>query len=132
MMFFLSAGSWQGFASSFCLWMTAVTQLPGSGPGESAGAGSPFTTYMAGVAIYSLIIGALVTILLGAGLLIVNLGLLSKRPEDRTGGRNPSDLGILKSNTWPEAPYEQNLLPAEESPEVVEEAKEEDLKRPAA
>jgi hypothetical protein len=94
--------------------MQAQAATPGGGVGQSAGAGSPFNTYMAGVAIYVLIIGFLVAIMLIGGFLIVNLGLMSKRPEDHIGKRTPSDVGILKNNLWPEVPYLKNSLPAEE------------------
>jgi hypothetical protein len=90
---------------------------PGSGVGESAGAGSPFNNYVVGVAIAVMIVTLLVTALLIGAFLIINLGLMSKRPEDRIGGRNPSDLGVLKNNAWPEVPYEKNALPAEEEEE---------------
>lgn len=91
-----------------------VAQLPGSGVGGSAGAGSPFSTYTAGVLVYGILVGLLVSSLLLSAFLILNLGLLSKRPEDRVGSRTPSDLGILKSEIWPESPYEKTSLPAEE------------------
>jgi hypothetical protein len=101
----------------FWLLLAAVDQVnlsPGSGVGHSVGAGSPFSTYTAGVAAFVFMAGALVAILLIGGFLVVNLGMLSKRPEDRTGKRDPSDVGILKHTAWPEAPYSQNQLPAEE------------------
>jgi len=87
---------------------------PGSGVGHSSGAGSPFTTYTAGVLIYGLATGVLVSILLIGAFLILNLGLLSKREEDRIGKRTPSEVGILKNNIWPEEPYVKTVLPAEE------------------
>lgn len=87
---------------------------PGSGVGQSAGAGSPFTNYIAGVAAYSFGVGVLVTLLLVGAFLILNLGLLSKREEDRTGARDPSDVGFLKNTNWPQQPYERTALPAEE------------------
>jgi hypothetical protein len=98
--------------------LEVVTQLPGSGPGHSAGAGSPFTSYDAGLVAYAFIAAVLVFGLLGGAFLIINLGLLSKRPEDRTGKRTPSDLGILKHRVWPEVPYERAALPAEEEDEL--------------
>lgn len=100
--------------------LSVASPLPGSGPGQSAGAGSPFTDYTAGVAIYLFVIGVLVSVLLISGFLMVNIGLLSKRPEDRLGGRNPSDLGILKTNIWPEAPFDRAEFPAEEEGEGEE------------
>ena len=92
----------------------AIQQLPGSGVGNSAGAGSPFSDYTAMAVGMALLAGVLVGIMLAGGFLIVNLGMLSKRPEDRIGKRDPSDVGILKYNVWPEAPYSKNQLPAEE------------------
>ena len=90
---------------------------PGSGIGHSVGAGSPFNDYTAAVAAYCLIIGFLVTLLLFGAFVVLNLGLLSKRQEDRVGGRSPSDLGFLKSNVWPEVPYEETELPASDDEE---------------
>lgn len=75
---------------------------------------SPFTDYMARLVVEVFLVGVLVTILLLGGLVLVNLGLMYKRPEDRVGGRTPSDLGLLKNEAWPEVPYEQNILPAQE------------------
>jgi len=95
---------------------------PGSGAGESAGAGSPFTDYTASVAIYAFFIGVIVTVLLVGALFIINVGLMSKREEDRVGGRTPSDVGFLKENVWPEVPYVGYQLPAEEE-DYIEEKK---------
>ena len=75
---------------------------------------SPFTNYTAGVAIYVLMIGFLVAVLLIGGMLVINLGLLSKRAEDRVGGRTPSDLGLLRNSVWPMEPVDKRVLPAEE------------------
>lgn len=87
---------------------------PNSGP---MAADSPFSDFDARVTIFTLLAGVLVTVLIGGGILILNLGLLSKRSQDRVGGRVPSDVGILKSNIWPEAPEEREILPArDESP----------------
>src|SRR5690349_16709204 len=94
---------------------------PGSGIGQSAGAGSPFTNYTAGVAIFTLLVGFLVTSLLIGGFLVLNIGLLSKRPEDRIGNRTPSMPGILKTEIWPEEPYKEFSLPAEEEDEEYRE-----------
>ncbi len=93
----------------------AQAQLPGSGVGQSAGAGSPFNNYDAGIVVVVFLVAILVAIVLIGAFLLVNIGLLSKRPEDRTlVTRKPSDLGVLKNTVWPEAPYEENVLPAEE------------------
>ena len=94
--------------------MQVQSAAPGASVGQSAGAGSPFSNYMAGVTIYVLLVGFLVAILLIGGFLIVNLGLMSKRPEDHIGKRTPSDVGIFKNNMWPEVPYLKRSLPAEE------------------
>jgi hypothetical protein len=83
--------------------------------GHAAGiAGAGLSDYTARVAIYVLLVGVLVAVVLIGGFLIVNLGLMSKRPEDRVGGRTPSDLGLLKSQVWPEEPYQAKALPAED------------------
>lgn len=70
--------------------------------------------YTAAVVIQVLLIGALVTALLIGGILLLNLGLMSKRREDRTGGRTPSDVGFLKETNWPEEHENVPRLPAEE------------------
>jgi hypothetical protein len=46
--------------------------------------------------------------------LILNLGLLSKRPEDRTGHRDPSDLEVFQNQVWPNAEEDKAVLPAAE------------------
>lgn len=77
-------------------------------------------------------IGVLVVILVGGGLLTLSLHFLTKRREDHIGSRNPSDMGILKSSTWPEE-YEIRQLPAmevEPAPEPSE--RETSGKEPAA
>lgn len=93
---------------------SAADSVPSPIGGNSMMAGSPFTDYTAGVVAYVLMTGFLVATLLIGGFLILNLGLLSKRKEDRIGGRTPSDVGILKSTVWPEEPDESPTLPAEE------------------
>lgn len=84
-------------------------------------AASPFTDFTMGAIAYVLMIGILVAVLLGGGMMVLNLGLLSKRAEDHTGGRNPSDVGILKGSVWPPEPDRSPVLPAQEedSPNVV-------------
>ncbi|MFL5814377.1 MAG: hypothetical protein ACJ763_12430 [Bdellovibrionia bacterium] len=84
------------------------------GSKNSMMAGSPFTDYTGAVVIYVIAIGALVAILLIGGLLVVNLGLMSKRAEDRTGNRTPSDVGILKDTLWPQEGESRTILPAED------------------
>ncbi len=93
--------------------------IAGGGVGESLGAGSPFTNYTAAAVVYVLIAGVLITGLLLGAFLIINLGLLSKRQEDRVGHRDPSDLGILKTGVWPEEAEDSAVLPAEESEEIL-------------
>src|SRR5687767_9120391 len=58
-------------------------------PSATAAAESPFNSYTAGVVGYALGAGFLVSVLLIGGFLVLNLGLLSKRTEDRVGGRTP-------------------------------------------
>lgn len=86
-------------------------------------ADSPFTDFTAAAVGYVLLIGFLVSILLIGGILVLNLGLLSKRAEDHTGRRTPSDVGILKGTLWPEQ-YKQTILPAEEEEEAGEQGTE--------
>jgi hypothetical protein len=94
-------------------------ELPGSGVGESLGAGSPFTSYTAAVVVYVLLAAVLITGLLIGAFLLINLGLLSKRREDRVGHRDPSDATILQGEVWPDEPAEFTVLPAEEQePEI--------------
>ncbi len=111
------------FVNLYSFWISFhryVAELPGTGVGESLGAGSPFTNYTAAVVIYVLLAGVLITGLLIGAFLLINLGLLSKRQEDRVGQRDPSDLEILKTGVWPEEPEVPQLLPAEED-EFLEE-----------
>ncbi len=104
--------------------------LPGSGVGESLGAGSPFTHYTAAVVVYVLLAGVLITGLLLGAFLLINLGLLSKRREDRVGRRDPSDVGILREGVWPEEAEDRAELPAEEEGYFPSEG-DEDLRRRA-
>ena len=89
------------------------------GPIVASSLRSPFTDYTASVLIYGLLVAFLVITLLAGGFLVLNLGLLSKRKEDRVGGRTPSDVGILKHSNWPEEPYDEVKLPAEEPLEEI-------------
>ena len=86
-------------------------------------ASSPFTDFTMGAVAYVLIIGALVVILLGGGMLILNLGLMSKRDQDHVGGRTPSDVGILKTSIWPRERENAPVLPAEEDEPFVAKAR---------
>jgi hypothetical protein len=70
--------------------------------------------YTAAAVIQVMIIGFLVSVLLIGGILIVNLGLMSKRPEDRVGGRTPSDVGFLQGSNWPTHEKDRRRLPADE------------------
>ncbi|MGZ6369640.1 MAG: hypothetical protein ACXWPM_02785 [Bdellovibrionota bacterium] len=75
------------------------------------------TPYAARAVVFTLIVGVLVVLLLGLGMLVISYGLMSKRPEDRIGERNPSDSAFLRNEIWPEQPYEEHTLPAEEEGE---------------
>ena len=103
---------------SFAGWVNAAG--PGSGAGQSAGAGSPFTNFTAGVLAYGILVAVLVSVLLIGAFLILNLGLLSKREQDKIGKRTPSEVGILKNNIWPPEPYLNRVLPAEEDDFTLE------------
>jgi len=97
--------------------ITASAQAAGagSGAGGSTGAGSLFSDYTAGVVVYVLLSAFLVAVLLIGGMLIVNFGFLAKRPEDRIGGRTPSDIATFKGNVWPDDVVVRNTLPASET-----------------
>ncbi len=82
------------------------------GQTTTAQADSPMTDFTAAAISNVLLVAFLVITLLGGGILILNLGMLSKRANDRVGERDPSDVAILKNETWPEAPYEDNIFPA--------------------
>ncbi len=74
--------------------------------------GNPFNAYTSSVLSTGIVVAVLFVLLILGGLLFVNWAFLSKRRQDRTGGRNPSDVAILKENIWPEAPYEEKEFPA--------------------
>ena len=109
----LGAGLWGGWVQA----ADQVVQKAAPVVHDSMQAGSPFSSYAASIAIYTVISCFLVFTLLAGGFLVVNLGLMSKRAEDQIGGRTPSDVGILKTNIWPQVPYDVNRLPAEEDDE---------------
>jgi hypothetical protein len=70
---------------------------------------SPVTSYTAGVMLYMLLVGFLVTFLLGGAFAVLNIGLMSKRDSDSSlGHQDPSDVSLLRSHR-PRA-----VLPAEE------------------
>lgn len=75
---------------------------------------SLFSDYDAQVAFYVMLAGVLVAVLLIGGILVVNFSMMSKRPQDKTGRRDPSDVALLRSVAWPQEPYEAWALPAEE------------------
>jgi hypothetical protein len=89
---------------------------PGSGP---MAADSVFSDFDARMVVFILMAGVLVTILIGGGILVVNLGMLSRRDQDKVGGRVPSDVGLLKNSVWPEEHEEQNVFPAREEKKRV-------------
>ncbi len=74
--------------------------------------GNPFGSYTSAVLSTGIVVSVLFVLLIIGGMLFVNWAFLSKRKQDRTGGRNPSDVAILKENIWPEAPYEEKEFPA--------------------
>lgn len=82
-------------------------------PRNSMMAESPFSDYTAQAVIYTIILGFLVTVLIGGGLLIVNIAMLSHRANDQQGRRSPGDLKILKSSNWPTGEPYRPVLPAE-------------------
>lgn len=94
-----------------------VDKVPSPIGNNSMQAGSPLTDYTVRAIAYVLVIAVLLAILFVGAFLVLNLGLLSKRKEDRVGGRTPSDVGILKGTVWPESPDESPQLPAEEEEE---------------
>jgi hypothetical protein len=70
---------------------------------------SPVTSYTAGVMLYMLLVGFLVTFLLGGAFAVLSLGLMSKRNEDdKLGHWDPSDVAILREHRA------RQILPAEE------------------
>jgi hypothetical protein len=75
------------------------------------------SNFTIGAITYILVAGFLVSALLIGGMLVLNLGLMSKRDRDLIGGRTPSDVGILKNTTWPAEPENVNHLPAVEQDE---------------
>src|SRR5947209_4908615 len=92
----------------------AATTVIGNTVRNSMMAESPMNDYTIKVALYVLMVGFLVSFLLIGGMLILNIGLLSKRPDDQVGGRTPSDVGILKDTAWPQVVTPRTQLPAEE------------------
>lgn len=76
-----------------------------------------YTGFTARAVVYILLVAILVVILLIGAFMVINLGLMSRRPEDRVGTRTPSDLGILKTQLWPQEPPDRAVLPASDEEE---------------
>jgi hypothetical protein len=99
---------------------TVFAQLPDTAkpgpqvPTNSMMAGSPVTPYTASVMGYMIWIGVLVSVLLIGGFLFINIGLLSKRGENETRHREPSDVDLLTHRLWPNENRVHPVLPAEE------------------
>jgi hypothetical protein len=62
----------------------------------------PMSNFTIDAILQTFLVGVLVVILLAGGILVVNFGLLSKRREDHTGHRDPSDVGVFKDRTYPD------------------------------
>jgi hypothetical protein len=70
---------------------------------------SPVTSYTAGVMLYMLLVGFLVTFLLGGAFAVLSVGLMSRRNEpDKLGHWDPSDIAFLQQHNI------RQILPAEE------------------
>jgi hypothetical protein len=107
------------FQATAANWLLTAQSQVGNATGfggskNSMMASSPFTDYTGAVVIYVIAIGVLVAALLIGAMLIVNLGLMSKRAEDHIGGRTPSDVGLLKDALWPQEGESRTILPAED------------------
>lgn len=113
----------------FAFLQIALAQTQTTPPGQNAmpAIQQPFTDYTAAAVAWVIVVAFLVSILLIGGFVVINLGMMSKRPEDHIGGRTPSDVGILKNTNWPNEKYIEHALPAE--PEEVEAQIEAELKR---
>lgn len=109
------------FASVILLAALPGVALAETGRNVMAG-NSPFNNYTAGVVAIVFVIAFLVAALLGGGILVVNLGLMSKRDEDRAYQRNrePGDPAILKASVYPEEHDSKNVFPAVDEDEWVE------------
>src|SRR4051812_11089676 len=91
---FLLGNFWLGIANA---------QAPAGGPPRTTmNAESPFKNYGLDATIFTILGTILVVVLLIGGFLVVNLAFLSKRKEDRIGGRTPSDVAFLKTTNWPQ------------------------------
>jgi uncharacterized membrane protein YciS (DUF1049 family) len=132
----LGLGLWVSLIVSVMSMQTALAAEGGGAPEavvrNSMMAESPFSNYTAAVVAYVLLVGFLVSVLLIGGFLVLNLGLMSKRAEDRVGGRTPSDVGILKHTIWPQEEDDTPTLPAEESEDELARARVKRRKTTAA
>ncbi len=105
------------------IWMAALPGLASAETGRGAlAASAPFSNYTAGVVAIVFVIAFLVAALLGGGILVLNLGLMSKRDEDRAHqlNREPGDPAILKASVYPEERDLTNVFPAVDGDEWVE------------
>jgi hypothetical protein len=89
----------------------------GSAPGTSMAANSPFSDYTASAVIYVLLVAFLVVALLGGAMLVINLGLMSKRRSDEVGGRDATEPAFLKRVLHPDESEVNSVLPADEADE---------------
>lgn len=105
--FWLSCSTWAAEGDG-----ETMAAPAGAAGGTIATVASPMSDYTASAVIYVLLIGVLVATLLIGGLLILNLGLMSKRSVDRRGGIDPSDVDILRTTVWPEEEARYPVLPA--------------------
>lgn len=89
-----------------------VVWIPTADPLRGTPDTGDFTDFTAAAVVYILLVGVLVVLLLIGAFMVINLGLMSRRPEDRVGVRTPSDLGILRTQLWPQEPVDRAVLPA--------------------
>lgn len=102
------------------VWAADMTHPAPASPGngrDAMMANSPFTVYTAGAVGYVLVAMVLILALLIGAFLVVNLGMMAKRPEDQRRGKpEPSDIGILKGERFG-IENERRILPSEEEGE---------------
>ncbi len=101
---FLSAVVAQiAYAAGFPPQATAPTLL---GPGGAYEAG------------YIFLLSALLGTLFGGAFIVINFGLMSKRPHDHVGEQTtPSDVQILSGQLWQNDTYYERTLPAADNDE---------------
>jgi hypothetical protein len=97
---------------------TSADLAPGSG---YMAADSPMSNYTAKALGWGLGVGALVALLLAGAFLVVNVGLISKREEDRTGTRDPSDVAV-RNLAFPGEHAPRRVFPALDSERDEEDA----------